>query len=109
MKTLVEFLDNENKIELKTSGWGAEEVYVNGVKKSDKYSFFGSLHEFKIGNDNYKLDTSLSFSKGIGVNVKLLKNDNLLDQTSSGKLLETMVCSALLILLAVYIIFKILF
>jgi hypothetical protein len=109
MKTVVEFTDNENKIELKTSGWGAEEVYVNDVKKSDKYSFFGSEHEFKVGNDNYKLDTSLSFSKGIGVNVKLLKNDSLVDQTSSAKLLETMMFSALFISFMVYIIFKIVF
>ena len=109
MKTLVEFTDIDNKIELKTSGWGAEEVHVNGVKKSDKYSFFGSLHEFKIANDNYKLDTNLSFTKGIGVDVKLLKNNIQIDQTSSAKLLETMMYSAFFILFTGYIIFKIVF
>lgn len=64
----------EKTMEVYNSILGIESVHVNGRKVSKGFSFFGSNHDFKLGQDNFKITTQLSFYHFGGVEIRVFKN-----------------------------------
>lgn len=74
-----DFKINGNAIEFHNSIVGQETVFVNGKVVSTKYSIFGTKHKFDLDGKQYKLISRLQPLIGIGVKLKLMENEELLE------------------------------
>ncbi|MCF6240123.1 MAG: hypothetical protein L3J74_02110 [Bacteroidales bacterium] len=48
---------DQNKIEFHNSILGVEKIIFNGKKVSKKFSFLGTTHNFKVGEDDFKISS----------------------------------------------------
>jgi hypothetical protein len=76
----VEFKIGETKIEFHNSIFGKERVVNNGKTISEKHSIFGAKHIFKIDEQIFELKSSCQSFTGIGINLELVKNGNLIEK-----------------------------
>jgi hypothetical protein len=85
MRYLTLKIDPKTELSIDNSFWGKETVKLNGVVVSEKVSFWGSIHKFKVaedaGNVNYEVRIKMTLDKGImyfiARNGETLLNDNL--------------------------------
>lgn len=73
MKHVTYQIENEI-VEFHNSILGKESLVLNGTKVSEKFSFFGTEHYFKIGDDNYSLRPQMRSKFPWGLGFKLHKN-----------------------------------
>lgn len=73
MKYAVYQIENEI-LEFHNSLIGKEALYLNGQNVSEKFSFWGTEHYFKINDDQYSIRPYLSFTAPFGVSFKIHKN-----------------------------------
>ena len=69
-----EYVIENNKIEFLNNPFtGVETILLNGKKVSDKFSFFGAKHSFKINEEEYALEVATDFSKAGGASSSIYK------------------------------------
>ncbi len=73
MKFVTYQIENEI-VEFHNSILGKESIVLNGEKISEKFSFFGTEHYFKIGDNNYNIRPEIDFASPWGLGFKLHKN-----------------------------------
>ncbi|GGB84400.1 hypothetical protein GCM10007424_25540 [Flavobacterium suaedae] len=83
--TATDFTIDQTNITVYNSNTGKETITVNGKTVSEKYSLFGTRHEFSLEEDNYEVLTSFVFWKTIGVKIQLRKNGQLIDEHVEGE------------------------
>ena len=106
--TTTDFTTNSDSIVFYNSAMGKETIVVNGKKVSEKYSFFGTRHEFTIDDDNYEVVTSFIINSTIGVKAQLRKNGRLIEEKTNGESLLHTVIGLIAILFFVRLLFWIL-
>ena len=79
-----EFKIEDNIIEFHNSIIGKETVYVNGKNISEKYSVFGTKHNFELNKRLFQLKSSCQSFSGIGVNLELSENGNIVEKVNVG-------------------------
>lgn len=73
MRYLTYFTEGRNRIDINNSLLGEESVFYNGELVSRQTSLLGSLHEFKVTEDNmdtwYRINISLRWPFRIGFDI----------------------------------------
>lgn len=73
MRYLTFFTADRHRIDINNSWLGEETIYYNGIMVSRKSSFFGSVHEFRITENNtevqYVVHISLRWPFRIGFDI----------------------------------------
>lgn len=87
-----EYYIEDHKLEVFDSSFGREEILLNGNKISERKSFFGKQHHFKIKNNEYTIRPKWSITEPkwkyfvVRKNGKPLTLVNLMAQDSKGLL-----------------------
>ncbi|MGM1057456.1 MAG: hypothetical protein ACQEWG_16340 [Bacteroidota bacterium] len=71
-------IDN-NKIEFFNSLFGNEQILVNKIEVSNKFSFFGTKHKFDLSSDHFILSSSFKALGKRELDLKLEKNKKLIE------------------------------
>ncbi len=79
MKYAEYILDNNTIEFLNNPFTGVETILLNGKKVSDKFSFFGGKHSFKIKEEEYTLQVGIDFLKAGGASSSIYKGLNRID------------------------------
>jgi hypothetical protein len=69
-----EYRIENQKVEFFNSFLGVEKVKVNSKTESEKFSWWGTNHYLKIGNNNYTFRPNINFISTGGIGVEILKN-----------------------------------
>ena len=83
--TATDFTIDQTNITVYNSNTGKETITVNGKTVSEKYSLFGTRHEFSLEEDTYEVLTSFVFWKTIGLKIQIRKNGQLIDERVEGE------------------------
>ena len=66
---------NQNKIEFHNSILGVEKIIFNGKEVSKKFSFFGTAHNFKIEQDDFKITSKSQFFSWNNLKIIIERNN----------------------------------
>ncbi len=106
--TTIDFAVDDTHVSLYNTIAGKETVTVNGKIVSERYSFFGTRHEFDVDGDTYEVITALQFWNIIGIKIQLRKNGKLIDEKSEGQSMIAMVVGTFITVLIIFFLFGIL-
>ncbi|WP_026838860.1 hypothetical protein [Gillisia sp. JM1] len=73
-----EFIIDSYKIEFFNSLFGNEKILVNKIEVSNKFSFFGTKHNFDLDSDQFILNSSFKALGKRELDLKLKKNEKLI-------------------------------
>ena len=73
MRYLTYYTQDRHRIDIKNSWLGQEKIYYDGQLVSRNTSIFGSMHEFRVTEDNeetyYKINIELKWPLRIGLDI----------------------------------------
>ncbi|NDI99604.1 hypothetical protein GWA97_11005 [Flavobacterium sp. LaA7.5] len=105
--TTADFIIEDTNVTVYNTNLGKEIVVVNGKSVSEKYSVFGTRHEFIFENDTYEVLTSFLFWNVIGIKIQLRKNGKLVGEKTEGQSMIVMVVGIFIIVLILHFLFGI--
>jgi len=76
------FKIDSHQIKFENPIFGKEKIILDGEEKSSRYSITGTKHKFKIKEDDFSINTKYNmFDKSV-IQLKVLKNGNLIQERS---------------------------